>query len=104
MLQQCIACGYDHRGCLLLKLVTKEWHVLTLRIEEQPPNTEGSYISSRGQPTRGGPPAWEFGEVLTTPRRKKVTMLRIKHRCLERRAVVNEVMNLRFHKMRVFLE
>ena len=31
---------------------------------------EGSceYIeSSRGQPTRGGPPAWGLGEVLTTP-------------------------------------
>ena len=27
-------------------------------------------ISSRGQPTRGGPPAWELGEVLTTLRRK----------------------------------
>ena len=29
-------------------------------------------ISSRGQPTRGGPPAWELGEVLTTPHRKNV--------------------------------
>jgi hypothetical protein len=26
-----------------------------------------SLISSRGQPTRGGPPAWGLGEVLTTP-------------------------------------
>jgi len=24
-------------------------------------------IISRGQPTRGGPPAWGLGEVLTTP-------------------------------------
>jgi len=29
-------------------------------------------ISSRKQPTRGGPPAWLLGEVLTTPRRKNV--------------------------------
>src|SRR5215510_9358892 len=27
-------------------------------------------ISSRGQPTRGGPPAWGLGEVLTTPSRE----------------------------------
>ena len=26
-----------------------------------------NWISSRGQPTRGGPPAWGLGEVLTTP-------------------------------------
>jgi hypothetical protein len=29
--------------------------------------------SSRGQPTRGGPPAWGLGMWLTTPHRKKVT-------------------------------
>ena len=28
-------------------------------------------ISSRGQPTRGGPPAWGLGEALTTPPREK---------------------------------
>ena len=33
----------------------------------------------RGQPTRGGPPAWELDEVLTTPLRKK-KMLRITHK------------------------
>jgi hypothetical protein len=27
-------------------------------------------LSTRGQPTRGGPPAWGLGEVLTTPPRK----------------------------------
>jgi len=36
-------------------------------------NMEGSceYIekSSRGQPTKGGPPAWELGDVLTTYRK-----------------------------------
>jgi len=30
-------------------------------------------ISSRGQPTRGGPPAWELGEVLTTPHCKSAS-------------------------------
>ena len=38
-----------------------------------------NWISSRGQPTRGGPPAWGLGEVLTTPLRKK-HMLRITHK------------------------
>jgi hypothetical protein len=27
-------------------------------------------LSSRVQPTRGGPPAWGLGKVLTTPLRK----------------------------------
>ena len=31
------------------------------------------WISSRGDPTRDGPPAWIFGEVLTTPLRKNVS-------------------------------
>jgi hypothetical protein len=30
-------------------------------------------ISSRGQPTQGSPPAWGFGEVLTTPHRKNLS-------------------------------
>jgi hypothetical protein len=29
-------------------------------------------ISSRGQPRRVGPPAWELGVVLTTPHRNKI--------------------------------
>jgi hypothetical protein len=33
------------------------------------------WISSRGQPTRGGPQAWGLGEVLTTPPREKNIML-----------------------------
>ena len=33
-------------------------------------NTHISPISSHGRPTRVGPPAWELGEVLKTPRRK----------------------------------
>jgi hypothetical protein len=46
-------------------LVTMAWRVLRLRIEGSPPVTEGSceyiQLSSRGQPTRGGPPAWALG-------------------------------------------
>jgi len=34
---------------------------------------------SKGQPMRGGPPAWGLGEVLTAPLRKK-HMLRITHK------------------------
>jgi len=30
------------------------------------------WISCRGQRTKGGPPAWDLGEVLTTPRCKKL--------------------------------
>jgi hypothetical protein len=31
------------------------------------------WISSSGQPTRGGPPAWFLGEVLTNPHCKRVS-------------------------------
>jgi len=34
-------------------------------------HSSGHWLSSREQPTRGGPPAWGMGEVLTTPLRKK---------------------------------
>jgi hypothetical protein len=34
------------------------------------------WISSRGQPTRGGPPAWGLGEGLTTPHHENVSLLR----------------------------
>jgi hypothetical protein len=30
-------------------------------------------MEERRQPTRGGPPAWGLGEVLTTPHRKNVS-------------------------------
>jgi hypothetical protein len=39
-------------------------------------------LSNRGQPTGGGPPAWRLSEVLTTPHRKKLNMLRNIHRGL----------------------
>jgi hypothetical protein len=55
--------------------VTTAWCVLRLRMEETPSSFGGwlriYWISSRGQPTRGGLPAWELGVGLTTPHRKK---------------------------------
>jgi hypothetical protein len=53
--------------------VTTARRVLKLRLEEQPPiwRVAGIYwISSHGQLTRGGPPAWSLGNVLTTPNHK----------------------------------
>jgi hypothetical protein len=57
--------------------------------------------SSRGQPSRGGPPAWGLGEVLTTPRRKSMMLRNAWTIDLAQdrdrwRAVVNVVMNLWF--------
>jgi hypothetical protein len=60
--------------CYVGPLVTTAWRVLGLRME----GTASSWrlaanilTSSRGQTTRGGPPAWGLGVVLTTPHRKK---------------------------------
>ena len=36
-------------------------------------NNNNNWISSREQPTRGGPPAWVLGEVLTNARRKNLS-------------------------------
>ena len=74
--------------------VTTAWRVLRLRMEERPPlwrvavnklnkqprTADG--ISSLGQPTMGGPPAWGLGEVLTTPLLKKLALLRNMNPCL----------------------
>ena len=52
---------------------TIAWRVVRLRMEERPPIwrvAANISIISHGQPTRGGPPAWGFGKVLTTPHRK----------------------------------
>jgi hypothetical protein len=38
---------------------------------------------SRGQPTRGGPPAWGLGVGLTTPHRKKQACYETKHEASE---------------------
>jgi hypothetical protein len=37
-------------------------------------------INSCGQPKRSGPSAWELGEVLTTPHRKKYQVIKYSHR------------------------
>jgi hypothetical protein len=37
------------------------------------------WISSRGQPTRGSPPAWGLGEVVTTPHLKNVSCYEMVH-------------------------
>jgi hypothetical protein len=56
-------------------LVTTAWRDLRLRMEEKASRYGGQlriyWISSRGQPTRGGPPAWGLGGGVTTPHRKK---------------------------------
>jgi hypothetical protein len=47
-------------------------------MEERPPIwrvTVNKLNSSRGQPTRGGPPAWGLGEVLTTPSRENTHVM-----------------------------
>ena len=55
--------------------VTTAWRVLTLRIEERLPIWKVAaniyWINSSRQPTRGGPPAWGLGEVLTTTHGEK---------------------------------
>ena len=64
---------HNNPPCLWVP-VTMAWCVLRLWMEEQPPITrvaENKLNNSRGQPTRGGPPAWGLGEALTTPPRGK---------------------------------
>jgi hypothetical protein len=69
-------------------LVTTAGRVLRLRMEETPSRFGEKLriyrISSRGQPTRGGPPAWGLGVGLTTPHRKNklVTKILKKKICL----------------------
>ena len=50
--------------------VTTTWHVFRLRMEERPPIWRVAANISNQQSTRGGPPAWGLGEVITTPHRK----------------------------------
>jgi hypothetical protein len=50
--------------------VTTAWRVLRLRMEEQPKiyRVAANILhSSRGEPARGGSPAWGLGAALTTP-------------------------------------
>jgi hypothetical protein len=61
--------------------VTTAWHVLGLRIEETASRSGGQlriyWISSRGQTTVGGPPAWGLVGGLTTLPCKTQYLLRI---------------------------
>jgi len=55
--------------------------VLVLRVEKMMSRYREQLrvyrISSRGQPTRGGPPAWAFEEGLRAPHRKKKAYYKI---------------------------
>jgi len=54
---------------------TTAWRVLRLRMEERYPiwRVAANILISLGQPTRGGPPVWGLGEVLTTRHRKNLS-------------------------------
>ena len=72
--------SYFLKGCDNSVPVTTAWRVLGLWMEERPPvwRVAANILNnSRGQPTRGGPPDWGLGEVLTTPHRKKVSCYEI---------------------------
>ena len=56
--------------------VTTAWRSFRLRMQERPPLwrvAENILNKQSEQPTRSNPPAWEFGELLTTPYRKNFT-------------------------------
>jgi hypothetical protein len=60
-----------HFNIVRWSLATTAWRALRLRMEETPSRYGGwlriYWISTRGQPTRGGPPACGLGVGLTTP-------------------------------------
>jgi hypothetical protein len=61
-------------------LVTTAWRVLTLRMEGdalQLWRTDANILNKQSRkPTRDGPPAWRL-DVKITPKRKKISLLRI---------------------------
>jgi len=61
-------------------------------------------ISSSGQTTGGGPPAWGFGEMLTIPHRKKCSLLRNVHRTTTCRALWMLWQAFGFHRGEEFLD
>jgi hypothetical protein len=54
--------------------VTTAWRVLRLQLEEQPPVWRVA-VNKLNKPTRGGPPSWGLGEVLTTPSCENVPVM-----------------------------
>jgi len=54
------------------------------------------WISSGRHPKRGGPPAWGWGEVLTTPHCKNVSCYEMFTRASVLQALANAVMKFRF--------
>jgi len=64
--------------------VTTAWHPLGLWMVKTASRYGGQFriywISSRAQQKRGGPPAWELDEALTTPHRKKSASYEMLHR------------------------
>jgi hypothetical protein len=68
-------------------LVIMAWRVLMLRIEEKASRYGEQLriycIRSRGQPTRGGPPALALAVGLITPHRKKQACYEISQRTLD---------------------
>jgi hypothetical protein len=67
--------------------VATAWRFLESRLKETASRCGGKLqvyrISSRGQPTRGGPPARELIEGLTIPHRKTPACYEIFHRASE---------------------
>jgi hypothetical protein len=57
-------------------VVTRAWHVAGRKEGLQLPGVRLNRMSSRGQPTRGGPSTLWFGEKLIIPHRKKFSALR----------------------------
>jgi hypothetical protein len=66
------SCDANYRDSTVYIILARR--VLRLRMEETPSSYGGKlriyWISSRGQPTRGGPPAWGLCVGLATPHRK----------------------------------
>jgi len=58
-----------------------------MKFSRDPPDVEGNcecnWISSCGQPIKGGPPVWGLGDGLTTLHRKRPACYEMLHRTSE---------------------